>query len=314
MAIAVNSLIVIRLIPGPTLAPMNQRSRSVRMRSLKCAALLAAIFACTQSASAGECNDKATTPEIVNCIGKQTMSWDAVVEFAYENALRAANDEASKALKRAQEFWLRYRDANCRAAGLGEGSIAAIEAATCRLKMTMARVAELGGVDDPPEGQASPSPTVRENEDENSGSQRDDPPDGADPIPAQKIREVYALLAADKLDNEHNPIVNPLLATSFFAAPFLDLWAKDQKCWENDNTEGAAQMWVGGQDYKIADVRVTVPMGTADYQRVVASFSNFGTEQHWAYEFHRSGNDWLVQDVLVEGRSVSEAIKGGCLK
>jgi uncharacterized protein YecT (DUF1311 family) len=285
----------------------------VQMRKLACAVLLAVTFACTQSASADECNDKTTTPEIVECIEKQTASWEAVVEFGQDKALRSATAEASKALKQAQELWLRYRDANCKVAGMGEGTIAAVEAAECRLKMTTTRAAELGGDDAPSGGgQASPSPTVREDEDQNSGSQRDDPPDGADPIPAQKIRDVYALLSADKLDNEHNPIVNPRLAKSFFAGPFLDLWAKDQKCWESD--EGAAQMWVGGQDYKISSVHVGVPMGTADYQRVVASVTSFGTEQHWAYEFRRSGSDWLVQDVLLEGRSLSDAIKGGCSK
>lgn len=153
---------------------------------------------------------------------------------------------------------------------------------------------------------------LRESEDQNSGSQRDEPPDGADPIPAQRIRAVYALLSADKLDNDHNPIMNPQLAKSFFAEPFLALWAKDQKCWESE--EGAAQMWVGGQDYKISDVRVTVPMATADYQRVLASVTSFGTEQHWAYEFRRDGSGWLVGDVLLEGRSLSEAMKGGCVK
>ena len=119
--------------------------------------------------------------------------------------------------------------------------------------MTTTRAAELGGdaglSDSTP---AQPGSTLGEDGDLNSGSQSDDPPDGADPMPAQKIREVYTLLAADKLDNARNPIVNPQLAKSFFAGPFLELWAKDQKCWESD--EGAAQMWVGGQDYKIKAV------------------------------------------------------------
>lgn len=162
---------------------------------------------------------------------------------------------------------------------------------------------------------AAAEPTVpapRESEDLNSGSQRDEPPDGADPIPAQKIRAVYALLAADKLDNDHNPIANPQLAKSFFAAPFLALWAKDQKCWETE--EGAAQMWVGGQDYKISNVRITVPMATDDYQRVLASVTSFGTEQHWSYEFRRGSTGWLVGDVLLEGHSLSQAMKGGCVK
>lgn len=285
----------------------------MKTRYLVCATLFAATFAPAQSASADQCNDRPSTREIVKCLEKQTVAWDAVVQFAYENAMKSANAEASKAMKQAQELWLRYRDANCKVARLGEGTIAAVEAAECRLKMTTARAAELGGDAEPSDrAPAQPSPTSRDDEDLNSGSQRDDPPDGADPMPAQKIRDVYALLAADKLDNERNPIVNPQLAKSFFAGPFLELWAKDQKCWEND--EGAAQMWVGGQDYKISDFHVTVPMATADYQRVLASVTSFGSEQHWAYEFRRSDSGWLVQDVLLEGRSLSDAIKGGCSK
>lgn len=285
----------------------------MKTRYLVCATLLAATFATAQSASADQCNDRPSTREIVECLEKQTAAWDAVAQFAYETALKSANAEASKAVKQAQELWLRYRDANCKVARLGEGTIAAVEAAECRLKMTTARASELGGDAEPSDrAPTQPSPTSHDDEDLNSGSQRDDPPDGADPMPAQKIRDVYALLAADKLDNERNPIVNPQLAKSFFAGPFLELWAKDQKCWEND--EGAAQMWVGGQDYKISDFRVTVPMATADYQRVLASVTSFGSEQHWAYEFHRSNSGWLVQDVLLEGRSLSDAIRGGCSK
>ncbi len=73
------------------------------------------------------------------------MPWSS---SAYANAQRSANGEASKALKQAQELWLGYRDANCKAAGMGEGTIAAVEAAECRLKMTRARAAELGGDED----------------------------------------------------------------------------------------------------------------------------------------------------------------------
>jgi uncharacterized protein YecT (DUF1311 family) len=286
-----------------------------KLRNLLRAALIAAPFAYAQSASADECNDKTTTLEIVACIEKQTASWDAVVEFAYENALRSSGGEVVEAHKQAQELWLRYRDANCKVARLGEGTIAAVDAAECRLRMTKARAAELGADEESSaRAQASTMPANREDEHDSSGRHRDDPPDGADPGPARKIREVYALLAADKLDNEHNPIMNARLAKSFFARPFLDLWAKDQECWNGEGTEGAAQMWVGGQDYKISDVRVTVPMGTADYQRVLASVTSFGTEQHWSYEFRRSKGRWLVHDVLLEGRSLSKAMRGGCLR
>jgi len=316
MTIAVNSLIVVRLMAGgigadPTTEPPVQST----MRILIAAGLLATAFPCTQAAFAGECNDKSTTPEIVECLEKQTASWEAVVEFAYEKALASANGAATKALKQAQEAWRRYREANCKAVGMGEGTIAAVEAAECRLKMTTTRAAELGGDEDVSESaEAAPATPPREDEDQNSGAQRDELPDGADPAPAQKIREIYALLAADKLDNAHNPIMNPLLAKSFFAGPFIDLWAKDQMCWEGEGTEGVAQMWVGGQDYQISDVRVTVPMATADTERVLASVTSFGVEQHWSYEFRRKGSDWLVEDVLLEGRSLSAAMKEGCLK
>jgi uncharacterized protein YecT (DUF1311 family) len=275
------------------------------MRNLAGAALIAATLAFAQTAAAGGCNDKASTLEIVECLQKQTASWDAVVEYAYEEAQRKSSGDVAKALREAQDLWRSYRDANCRVAALGEGSIAAVEAAECRLRMTTARAAELGG-DEQPSAGADTAPG------DAHADTGDEPPDGADPLPAQKIREVYTLLAADKLDNDHNPIMNPRLAKTFFAGPFLALWAKDQQCWQGDGTEGVVQMWVGGQDYQISDVRVTVPMGTADYQRVLATVTSFGKDQHWSYEFRRSGGAWLVHDVLLEGRSLSEAMKGGC--
>ena len=70
----------------------------MKTRNLVCAALLAATFSPTQSALADQCNDKPSTPEIVECLEKQMASWDAVVEFTYEKALRSANTEASKAV------------------------------------------------------------------------------------------------------------------------------------------------------------------------------------------------------------------------
>jgi uncharacterized protein YecT (DUF1311 family) len=312
--IAVNAPIV--TISLSALAhPIKETIVQLKMRILGCAVLLGATSASPQSVLADECRDRATTRDVVECIRKQTASWDAVVEFAIGKSLSSTKGDASKMLKQAQEHWLRYRNANCEAAGMGEGTIASVNAAECCLRMTKARAAELGGNDEPSQvAQASPDPIMRESEDLNSGSHRDDPPDGADPVPASKIREVYSLLAADKFNKANNPIVNPRLARSFFARPFLDLWAKDQNCWNGAGTEGAAQMWVGGQDYKISDIKVSVPMGTADYQRVLASFKSFEVEQHWSYEFRRVGNVWLVQDVLLEGRSLSKAMTQGCRK
>jgi hypothetical protein len=143
------------------------------------------------------------------------------------------------------------------------------------------------------------------------------PPAGpADTAPAEKVRDVYTRLQNNTMDDDHNPIslAKPSLAASFFTLEFLDLWANDQKCWAGDGTEGAAKMWIGGQDSRISDVTISVDDATAGTQNVVAKFKNFDQPQTWTYKFKKGGTGWLAEDVLEDGRSLSEAMRGGCVR
>ena len=52
------------------------------------------------------------------------------------------------AMRVAQRLWIQYRDANCPYYGLGEGTIARVEAGDCMLRMTQSRAIELEGKED----------------------------------------------------------------------------------------------------------------------------------------------------------------------
>jgi uncharacterized protein YecT (DUF1311 family) len=49
----------------------------------------------------------------------------------------------------AQRLWIQYRDANCLYYGMGEGTIARVDAGECQRSMTEARARELEGVGHP---------------------------------------------------------------------------------------------------------------------------------------------------------------------
>ena len=49
-------------------------------------------------------------------------------------------------LRAAQRLWIQYRDANCLYYGLGEGTIARLDAGECMRSMTKARAKELEGL------------------------------------------------------------------------------------------------------------------------------------------------------------------------
>lgn len=91
------------------------------------------------------CNDKESTMEIVTCLDEAVADWNQVVDGAVATATEGGSPEYVEAVKAAQDLWLKYRDANCLTYRLGEGTIAAVEAAECRLRMTKDRARELNG-------------------------------------------------------------------------------------------------------------------------------------------------------------------------
>jgi uncharacterized protein YecT (DUF1311 family) len=89
-----------------------------------------------------------STYEMVECLKAKTAQWDRRMTIAYQRMLNAGEAKQREQLRVAQRLWIRYRDANCLYYGLGEGTIARIDAGDCMLRMTQSRALELEGKED----------------------------------------------------------------------------------------------------------------------------------------------------------------------
>ena len=104
--------------------------------------------------SAAQAGDKAdpepscdgNTFQMVECLKAKTAQWDKRLNAAYQKALQDAQPAQRDPLRAAQRLWIQYRDANCLYYGLGEGTIARLDAGECMRSMTEARAKELEGV------------------------------------------------------------------------------------------------------------------------------------------------------------------------
>ena len=115
--------------------------------------LLAAVSICllASAAYAGDQGDPAqscdgNTFEMVECLKARTAQWDKRMMVAYQQAMKDAVPQQRGQLRAAQRLWIQYRDANCLYYGLGEGTIARIDAGECMRSMTEARARELEGL------------------------------------------------------------------------------------------------------------------------------------------------------------------------
>jgi uncharacterized protein YecT (DUF1311 family) len=100
------------------------------------------------SAQAGDAGDPdqscdGSTQEMVDCLAVKTARWDKRMTIAYQQAMKDAPGQQRDQLRTAQRLWIQYRDANCLFYGMGEGTIARIEAGECLRSMTEARAREL---------------------------------------------------------------------------------------------------------------------------------------------------------------------------
>jgi uncharacterized protein YecT (DUF1311 family) len=86
------------------------------------------------------------TFQIVECLKARTAQWDKRMTIAYQQALKDAAPQQREQLRAAQLLWIGYRDANCLYYGMGEGTIARIDAGECMRNMTEARAHELEGL------------------------------------------------------------------------------------------------------------------------------------------------------------------------
>jgi uncharacterized protein YecT (DUF1311 family) len=126
--------------------------------------LIAAVSICllASTAHAGDQGDPAqscdgNTLEMVECLKAKTAQWDKRMTVAYpqwdkrmtvayQQALKDAGPQRHDQLRAAQRLWITYRDANCLYYGMGEGTIARIEAGECMRSVTEARARELEGL------------------------------------------------------------------------------------------------------------------------------------------------------------------------
>jgi uncharacterized protein YecT (DUF1311 family) len=111
----------------------------------------AAMLALVSVADAGDQGDPAAscdgnTFQMVECLKAKTAQWDKRMTIAYQQALKDAVPAQHDQLRAAQRLWIQYRDANCLYYGLGEGTIARLDAGECMRSMTEARAKELEGL------------------------------------------------------------------------------------------------------------------------------------------------------------------------
>ena len=87
-----------------------------------------------------------STPQMVACLQGQTAKWDKRMNAAYQQVLKNGKKLQGGQLRIAQRLWIVYRDANCLYYGLGEGTIARLDAGECMRSMTEARAKEFEGL------------------------------------------------------------------------------------------------------------------------------------------------------------------------
>jgi uncharacterized protein YecT (DUF1311 family) len=119
--------------------------------TLKMAVSAAAMLALVGLAHAGDPGDPeascdGNTFQMVECLKARTAQWDKRMTIAYQQALKDAVPAQHDQLRAAQRLWIQYRDANCLYYGLGEGTIARLDAGECMRSMTEARAKELEGL------------------------------------------------------------------------------------------------------------------------------------------------------------------------
>jgi len=113
-----------------------------------CVAALLALVSAAQAADQGdpEPSCDGNTFQMVECLKGTTAQWDKRLNAAYQKALQDAQPAQRDPLRAAQRLWVQYRDANCLYYGMGEGTIARLDAGECMRSMTEARARELEGL------------------------------------------------------------------------------------------------------------------------------------------------------------------------
>lgn len=103
------------------------------------------ILAAAPAPAASACLDRTSTTAMVTCLAAETKTADARLNAAYRAARARVPARQAAQLQVAQRAWIAFRDSNCRAYALGEGTIARVETAQCGLDLTVRRADELEG-------------------------------------------------------------------------------------------------------------------------------------------------------------------------
>lgn len=117
-------------------------------RMAVCAAALLALVTVARAGEQGapEPSCDGNTFQMVECLKGKTAQWDKRLNVAYQKALQDAVPAQRDPLRAAQRLWVQYRDANCLYYGMGEGTIARLDAGECMRSMTETRARELEGL------------------------------------------------------------------------------------------------------------------------------------------------------------------------
>ena len=118
---------------------------------LRMAIGLSAVLALVSVAQAGDQGEPeqscdGNTFQMVECLKAKTAEWDKRLNIGYQKAVQDAGSAQRDPLRAAQRLWVQYRDANCLYYGMGEGTIARLDAGECMRSMTEARAKELEGL------------------------------------------------------------------------------------------------------------------------------------------------------------------------
>ena len=112
-----------------------------------CVLLALCLLAGPKTANAAEDAEKnceGSTYDIVTCQKGNLAILEKQLAKAYAKALQMAdNAKQRKQLERAQDQWLKFRDADCDYYELGGGTIARIRGGICMLDLTRTRAKEL---------------------------------------------------------------------------------------------------------------------------------------------------------------------------
>jgi uncharacterized protein YecT (DUF1311 family) len=105
------------------------------------------------TARGADCEKATTQREIEECSRAEFENLNRALETAYSDYLKPLAGREHDLLERAQESWLRYRDANCEASAAvyAGGSLAATELVACKKRLSQERLAELKRIyEEPP--------------------------------------------------------------------------------------------------------------------------------------------------------------------